>query len=117
MGLEFESLERRINKLMVIRGGDRNLLSLHFHVAPYTFVKHKVQGDKITPMHYIEIEGLRTFISRNIVVYRRDDYVISCMQKRRKTQAKKHLNFCKNGKSFCLLEHLKKRKINVSIYI
>ena len=53
---------------------------------------------KSPPTHYIEIEGLRTFISRNIVVYRRDDYVVSCMQKRRKTQAKKHLNLCKIGR-------------------
>ena len=95
MELVFQSLERRINKLKVMRGGDRNLLSLHFHVAPYTFVKHKVQGDKITPMHYIEIEGLRTFVSRNIVIYRRDDYVVSCMQKRRNTKTEKHLKLCK----------------------
>ena len=88
MELVFQSLEGRFSKHKVMRGGDRDLLSLHFHVALYTFVKHKVQGDKISPMHYIEIEGLRTFISRNIVVYRRDDYVISCMHNEEKHRLK-----------------------------
>ena len=63
---------------------------ISYHYPPSSAIHIRIaqsSGREVPPMHYFENEGLKTLVSRNIVVYRRDDYVISCMQKMKKKKS------------------------------
>ena len=69
---------------------------ISYHYPPSSAIHIRIaqsSGREVPPMHYSEGEGLKTLVSRIIVVYRRNNYVVSCMQKTKKQKQKDLKNY------------------------